>query len=70
MTAHQYDKRHGGPYDRGGADYYYHRSHEPHFFIGRTGVSKRVTDLTEDQREAYFAGYDAAREIGDWKDWT
>jgi len=62
--------RHGGPYDRGAADFYYHRSPEPHFFIGGTGISKRVTSLTDEQRAAYFAGYDAAREIGDRKEWT
>ena len=32
----KYDKRHGGPFDRGGADSYYGRGRNPHYFVGAT----------------------------------
>ena len=28
----EWDKRHGGPYDRGGADSYYRRGCRPHYY--------------------------------------
>ena len=31
-----YDKRHGGPYDRGAADSYYRRGFNPHYFVEGT----------------------------------
>ena len=30
----KYDDRHGGPYDRGGADSYYRRAFQPHYYTG------------------------------------
>lgn len=57
---------HGGPYDRGAADYYYWRPREPHKYPKGTYVGERVTDLTEEEVEAYNAGYD---ECNDRKDW-
>jgi hypothetical protein len=54
-----YDQRHGGPYDRGGADKYYERSYEPHYYVGDTALSDRikVEDMTADEIAAYAAGY-------------
>ena len=34
--------RHGGAYDRGSADTYYHRSPEPHYFTGATYQSTKI----------------------------
>jgi len=67
----KYDERHGGPYDRGGADYYYHRGWEPHYYKGGTHTSERVgkADMTQLEIEAYNAGYDAAMADGGQKDW-
>ena len=67
----KYDERHGGPYDRGGADYWYHRGWEPHYYKGGTYTSERVdkADMTQSEIEAYNAGYDAAASLGDQKDW-
>ena len=31
-----YDQRHGGPFDRGAADSYYHRPFDPHYYEGAT----------------------------------
>jgi len=64
-----YDKRHGGPYDRGGADSYYRRQSNPHYYRGATGMTDLVTevDMTEDELKAYFAGYDDNLADGNFK---
>jgi len=66
-----YDTRHGGPYDRGSADSYYHRPRKPHYYVGSTGSSTEVTEelMSNDEIEAYNAGYDYNEETGDKKDW-
>jgi hypothetical protein len=67
----KYDTRHGGPYDRGGADFYYWRPCDPHYYIGKTRLSPRVDRdaMTDAEVEAYMAGYNDAAKIGDRKDW-
>jgi hypothetical protein len=66
-----YDKRHGGPYDRGGCDSYYGRGMRPHYFKGDTNMSERVdiTGMSSDEIAAYRAGYDDNEANGDKKDW-
>ena len=64
-----YDKRHGGPYDRGSADSYYRRGFQPHYYPGATGVGARITGLTPEEVDAYRAGYDANEAAGHFKDW-
>ena len=56
-----YDNRHGGPFDRGGADYYYGRSYESHYYVGDTYSSERVelANMTAQQIVEYTAGYNA-----------
>lgn len=63
-----YDQRHGGPYDRGSADAYYHRPFEPHFFRGATYQSERVdlANMTAEEITAYTAGYNQTTERKDW----
>ena len=63
-----YDKRHGGPYDRGSADRYYRRPYDPHYFKGATYDSEKVElkDMTAEEIVAYTVGY---REQTDQKDW-
>ena len=53
------DKRHGGPYDRGSADYYYWREAKPHYYLGATGSSERVEEenMTDEQVKEYLLGY-------------
>ena len=65
------DTRHGGPYDRGSADSYYRRGRTPHYYLGDTKASGRVSykDMTPDEVEAYNAGYDDNEENGDYKEW-
>jgi hypothetical protein len=67
----QHDTRHGGPYDRGGADFYYGRGFDPHYFTGGTYTSDRVKrdDMTAEELAAYRAGFEAAEAAGDQKDY-
>ena len=70
-TTPKYDERHGGPYDRGGADSYYRRGYRPHYYVGNTGMSDRVEkeDMTPEEIEAYRAGYNDNEAAGDFKEW-
>jgi hypothetical protein len=63
--------RHGGPYDRGGADYYYWRECVPHYYRGATFVTERVSigDMTKGQRDAYYAGWKDAKADNNRKEW-
>lgn len=62
--------RHGGPYDRGSADAWYNRPREPHYYVGDTGSSAKVTNLTEAEVAAYNEGWDEGMAPGaDHKDW-
>jgi hypothetical protein len=65
-----FDTRHGGAFDRGAADSYYHRSIEPHYYSGGTHQSEKVTALTESEISDYMAGYDWNEQFGDKKDWS
>lgn len=51
--------RHGGAYDRGSADAYYARPFNPHFFLGDTYQSLKITEeaMSGDEIEAYALGY-------------
>ena len=66
-----YDQRHGGPYDRGSADSYYHRPFNPHYYVEGTGTSPRVelADMTAAEITAYTAGYNHNEQFGSKKDW-
>ena len=66
----KHDTRHGGPYDRGGADYYYGRGFQPHYFVGGTHTSPKVTSLTTAELEAYRAGFAEAEAMGPQKEWA
>ena len=67
----KWDERHGGPYDRGGADSYYRRPFNPHYYVGGTGQSDEVTkaDMTEHEIAAYTAGFEDNEEAGNFKDY-
>lgn len=66
-----YDCRHGGPFDRGSADSYYDRGMSPHYYVGATMTSTRVSqsDMTPEQIEEYLAGYEYNEQFGGKKDW-
>lgn len=67
-----YDKSHGGPYDRGSADAYYGRPPRPHKIVPYTGPDavqgqmQKVTLTDPEEIAAYNAGYS---EEDDRKDW-
>ena len=67
----KWDDRHGGPYDRGGADSYYRRGSNPHYYTGDTHDSNRIEecDMTDAEIRAYEAGYLDNENDGDFKDW-
>ena len=66
----QYDQQHGGAYDRGSADSYYHRPRNPHKYPLGTYNGNPVTDLAPEEVAAYHAGYDWNEQFGDKKDWN
>jgi len=66
-----YDKRHGGPFDRGTCDSYYHRGYRPHYYVGDTLNSPLVDviEMTIAEVAAYNAGFQWNEKFGDKKDW-
>jgi len=67
----RYNERHGGPYDRGGADSYYQRGFDPHYFVGDSYSSPRIelSQMTAAEITAYTAGYKDNEATGDKKEW-
>ena len=66
-----YDTRHGGPFDRGSADSYYHRPRNPHFYVEGTGTSDRIdqSQMSPAEVQAYLAGYQWNEQFGGKKDY-
>ena len=66
------DEPHGSPFDRGGADFWYRRQPEPHYWPEGTYHGDKVTEdcMSDVEIAAYNAGYDEAYEQGDQKDYT
>ena len=71
INGKEYDQRHGGPFDRGAADSYYHRPYAPHYYVGDTAMSERVelAAMTAEEITAYTAGYRYNEQFGDKKLW-
>lgn len=67
----EYNDRHGGPFDRGSADSWYSRAENPHYYVGDTGLSKRVeaADMTDTEIAEYHAGYEWNEQFGGKKDY-
>ena len=63
--------RHGGAFDRGSADSYYHRPRRPHYFVGATYHDTEVKQalMSQEEIDAYNLGYDYNEAHGDKKDW-
>ena len=64
-------QRHGGPYDRGAADNYYHRGFCPHYFVGATYHSDEISreDMTAQEIAEYKQGYEDNQASGNHKEW-
>ena len=67
----EYDRSHGSPFDRGSADSWYSRPRAAHWYPMGTYKGEAVTakDMTPEEREAYYAGYDYNEESGGKKEW-
>jgi hypothetical protein len=61
----EYNTRHGGPFDRGSADYYFWGSQSPHYYRGNTGASERIemNMMSDEEIAAYHAGYESVKEF-------
>jgi hypothetical protein len=66
-----YDARHGGAFDRGGADSYYLRGITPHYYMGDTGNSLLIEEncMTDEEKQEYYAGFRYNTESGDFKEY-
>lgn len=71
MKVEKYNTVHGSPFDRGSADSYYNRPRSPHWYPNGTGNGQRIErqDMSVEEIEAYYAGYDYNEECGDKKRW-
>lgn len=63
-------KNHGSLFDRGSADSYYGRSPDPHYGGVGGDSGERVSDLTDEERSEYLAGYAHNEMFGHKKDWV
>ena len=64
----QFDRqRHGGLYDRGTADSYYRRSPDPHWYPDGTYNGAKITNLTVEEIEEYYAGYEYNEKFGEFR---
>ena len=64
--------KHGSPYDRGMADYYYRRPFDPHYYPDGTYHGERIdptNGMTGDQAREYAEGWAYGEYLGDRKDW-
>lgn len=62
----EYVTWHGSPFDRGSADSWFGKARDPHWYPKGTFVGERipVERMTDDQIEAYHAGYDENEQFG------
>ena len=66
-----YDTSNGSPYDRGGADSYYRRPYDPHYWPQGTYKGQRIEleDMTPQQITEYFKGHEDNESEGNFKDY-
>jgi hypothetical protein len=60
--------RHGSPRDRGSADAYYGRQPRPHYFVGKTRLSKEIHEdgMSDEEINEYYKGYNEEEDRKDW----
>jgi len=66
----QFNRDHGSLFDRGSADSYYGRPHDPHYYPQGTGRGVKVVDLNPAEIAEYMAGYEHNEKSGDRKDYS
>lgn len=66
-----YPTHNGSPYDRGGADSYYRRPFNPHYWPQGTykGTVVEMKDMTPQEIVAYTKGFNDNEEADNFKDW-
>lgn len=64
---HWVRKQHGSLFDRGSADSYYGRLHDPHYGGVGGDSGPRVVELTTEEIAEYIAGYAYNEQFGDRK---
>ena len=64
-----FDRKHGSLYDRGGADSYYGRRRDPHWYPDGTYNGEKVPAVTAEEIAEYNAGYDDNEASGNKKEW-
>lgn len=66
-----YTTWHGSPFDRGSADSWYSRAKYPHWYPEGSYKGRRVeaAEMTQEEIEAYHAGYDENEQFGGKKEW-
>jgi hypothetical protein len=62
--------QHGGLFDRGSADSYYGRGPSPHYGGVGGPLQDRITELNDDERIEYMAGYTYNERLGNKKEWN
>ncbi len=69
--AKSHTSRHGGPFDRGSADSYYHRNPNPHYWPHGTGKASPVEEdqMSPEEVQEYYAGYEYNEQLDHKKDW-
>ena len=60
--------RHGSPRDRGNMDAYYGRPPRPHYFVGKTHLSKEISEdnMSDQEIKEYYKGYNEEEDRKDW----
>jgi hypothetical protein len=60
------NQEHGSPFDRGGADSYYGRERDPHYYPEGSYRGEKITQLTQRELAEYNFGYDlqVAKKVG------
>ena len=60
--------RHGSPRDRGNMDAYYGRQPRPHYFVGKTRLSKEIHEdgMSDEEINEYYKGYNEEEDRKDW----
>ena len=69
VKAGDYSAAHGSPYDRGGADSWYQRPRNPHWYPNGTynGEEIDIDSMSAQEIAAYHAGYTENEQRGDHK---
>ena len=69
INGKEFEKTHGSPFDCGSADSYYNRIARPHYYKEEHPRLVTKENMTQEQIEAYLAGYEYNECLGHKKDY-